>query len=114
LRDRSRAKLGDEVTRLLPVRCLRGLALHLRGSDGIANLSPLPRRAEDQSDKRLAPLAIAGSQLHYRDNHDRYVHTFISDGRYRFASVHQSRTWADSREGHRPRSRGLTAKEHQT
>jgi hypothetical protein len=81
---------------------------------GSRTSAPYQDAPKIEVNKRLAPLAIAGSQLHYRDNHDRYVYTFISDGRYRFASVHQSRTWADSREGHRPRSRGLTAKEHQT
>ena len=47
----------------------------------------------------MTPLRIAGSQLHYRDNLGRYTYTFFADGRYRFASIHQSGTWADSREG---------------
>jgi len=48
----------------------------------------------------MAPGALAGSQMKYADNHGRYVYTFLDDGRYRFASMSQNETMADSREGH--------------
>jgi hypothetical protein len=99
LRNRSRAKLSDEITPLLPVHCLRALALRLRRSDGSRTSAPYQDAPKIKADNGLAPLAIAGNQLHYRDNHGSYTYTFFSDGRYRFASVHQTGTSADSREG---------------
>jgi len=50
-------------------------------------------------DHCMAPSALAGSQMKYADNHGHYVYTFFEDGRYRFASMSQNETMADSREG---------------
>ncbi len=47
----------------------------------------------------LAPKIIAGSQLHYADNHGKNVYTFLTGGRFRFATMSQNQTTADSREG---------------
>ncbi|MEI7863862.1 MAG: hypothetical protein WCI38_00720 [Chthoniobacterales bacterium] len=47
----------------------------------------------------MAPSALAGSQMKYADNHGHYVYTFFEDGLYRFASMSQNETAADSREG---------------
>lgn len=41
----------------------------------------------------------AGTQMRYTDNHGKYTMTFFGDGRYRFVSVSQNETMADSREG---------------
>ena len=37
--------------------------------------------------------------MYYRDNHGQNTYTFLADGRYRFASMSQNRTVADSSEG---------------
>lgn len=41
----------------------------------------------------------AETQMRYADNHGKYTMTFFGDGRYRFVSVSQNETMADSREG---------------
>ena len=37
--------------------------------------------------------------MHYRDNHGNYTCTFFADGRYRFVTMSQNRTIADTSEG---------------
>jgi hypothetical protein len=50
-------------------------------------------------DNGMAPRSIANHQMRYSDNHGSYTYTFFGDGRYRFASMSQNQTVADSREG---------------
>ena len=48
-------------------------------------------------DNGMAPRSIANHQMRYSDNHGSYTYTFFGDGRYRFASMSQNQTVADSR-----------------
>jgi hypothetical protein len=47
----------------------------------------------------LAPDKIAGRQLEYTDSHGVNIYTFFTGGRYRYATLSQNRSYADSREG---------------
>lgn len=47
----------------------------------------------------LAPESIAGRQFQYADPHGVNIYTFLTGGRYRYATLSQNRSYADSREG---------------
>lgn len=47
----------------------------------------------------FAPARIEGSQLRYKDNHGENFYTFFPGGRFRYATISQNRTQADSRSG---------------
>jgi len=47
----------------------------------------------------LAPVSIAGRQLEYVDPHGVNIYTFFTGCRYRYATLSQNRSYADSREG---------------
>ena len=46
-----------------------------------------------------APAQLAGRQLQFTDSHGINFYTFFADGRYRYATLSQNKTYADSREG---------------
>lgn len=46
-----------------------------------------------------APGVIEGRQLEYNDPHGVNIYTFFAEGRYRYATLSQNRSHADSREG---------------
>jgi hypothetical protein len=56
-------------------------------------------QAAAASDNGAAPVQIAGSKLLYKDLHGSYVYTFLKDGTYTFAAVHQSGKAEDGRKG---------------
>ena len=47
----------------------------------------------------FAPSRIEGCQLRYTDNHGENFYTFFPGGRFRYATISQNRTQADSRSG---------------
>ncbi|MFM8982937.1 MAG: hypothetical protein ACKOLA_08535 [Spartobacteria bacterium] len=47
----------------------------------------------------LGPESIAGRQMEYADPHGVNIYTFFAGGRYRYATLSQNRSFADSREG---------------
>lgn len=47
----------------------------------------------------FAPARLEGCRLRYTDNHGENFYTFLSGERFRYATISQNRTYADSRDG---------------
>jgi len=66
---------------------------------GSRTSAPYQDAPKIKADNGLAPVALAGSQLHCRDNHRNYTYTFFADGAIASPPFTKGGTWADSREG---------------